>query len=606
VSRPAPRLAPHLDRLRLLRPFAARLCAGLVCMGLTVLIQLAYPKALAYFIDNISVQKDMAWFSSLALGMLAVLALQAVAATARYYIFESTGYMIVTRIRRQLYAALIAQPIRFFDKHHVGELGNRLTADVDILHDTLTMGLAVSLRCLCVFVGGVAMLLTISPVLCLMLAIFLPATLYLGKVAGKVYRKRASLMQDSQAECGKVAHEHLSNIRLVHAFSQQRTARARYAGATGQALSLSVSSSALFALFRGGSSFLVYLALLGTLWFGARLIGQGALSVGELTAFILYASMVTEAAGAVGEFWNAWMRTIGATEWIFEVINSAAARAGAQAEVDGVDGVDDGAAAGAVRLQGALAFEDVLFAYPERPDVAALNGIDFAIAAGETIALVGASGAGKSTIASLILGFYRPDAGRLSFDGIDARTMPLAGIRGRLAIVEQEPALFSGSIFDNIAFALAEREVTLEEVKAAASLACAHDFISAFPDGYDTLVGARGAQLSGGQKQRIAIARALLRDPRILILDEATSALDAASELQVQRALDTLMRGRTTIIIAHRFSTIVKADRILVLEQGRLAQQGTHAQLAAQQDGVYFHLMRHQLARAAAEPAAAA
>ncbi|MDQ1834847.1 ABC transporter ATP-binding protein [Massilia scottii] len=591
MSRPS----PHLDRLRLLRPFAARLCAGLVCMAVTVLIQLAYPKALSYFIDNINVRKDMAWFSSLALIMLAVLAVQAVAATARYYIFESTGYMIVTRIRRQLYAALIEQPIRFYDKQHVGELNNRLTADVEVLHDTLTMGMAVSLRCLCVFVGGVVMLLTISPALCLMLVFFLPATLIIGKMTGKVYRKRARLMQDGQAECGKVAHEHFSNIRLVHAFSQQRTARARYAGATEHALSLSVSSSALFALFRGGSSFLVYLALLGTLWFGARLIGQGVLSVGDLTAFILYASMVTEAAGAIGEFWNAWMRTIGATEWIFEVVNAdRAARTAAGKEANSE-----------VRLQGNLAFNDVVFSYPERPDAQALKGIDFSIAAGETIALVGASGAGKSTIASLILGFYQPDSGSIAFDGIEAGAMPLAGIRSKLAIVEQEPSLFSGSIFENIAFAVAEREVTLDEVKAAAALAFAHDFISGFPDGYDTVVGERGAQLSGGQKQRIAIARALLRDPRILILDEATSALDSASELQVQRALDTLMQGRTTIIIAHRFSTIVKADRILVLDQGRLAQQGTHAQLVAQQDGLYFQLMRHQLARAGAQAVAA-
>ncbi|CUI09578.1 ABC transporter ATP-binding protein [Massilia antarctica] len=582
------RTSPHLDRLRLLRPFAARLCAGLACMAVTVLIQLAYPKALSYFIDNINVRKDIAWFSSLALIMLAVLAVQAAAATARFYIFESTGHMIVTRIRRQLYAALIDQPIRFYDKHHVGELNNRLTADVEILHDTLTMGMAVSLRCLCVFIGGVAMLLTISPALCLMLVVFLPATLYIGKMTGKVYRKRARLMQDGQAECGKVAHEHFSNIRLVHAFSQQRTARERYAAATGHALSLSVSSSALFALFRGGSSFLVYLALLGTLWFGARLIGQGVLSVGDLTAFILYASMVTEAAGAIGEFWNAWMRTIGATEWIFEVINSERAA--------------DTAAGGEVRLQGQVTFDDVVFSYPERPDAQALNSVGFSIAAGETIALVGASGAGKSTIASLILGFYRPDSGSIAFDGIDAGAMPLAGIRSKLAIVEQEPSLFSGSIFENIAFAVAERDVTLDEVKAAAILACAHDFISAFPDGYLTLVGERGAQLSGGQKQRIAIARALLRDPRILILDEATSALDSASEVQVQRALDTLMQGRTTIIIAHRFSTIVKADRILVLNQGRVAQQGTHAQLVAEQDGLYFHLMRHQLARAGTQP----
>ena len=277
------------------------------------------------------------------------------------------------------------------------------------------------------------------------------------------------------------------------------------------------------------------------------------------------------------------MRSIGATERIFDILRSHRP-------------AEEGA--GSLQLSGQLALRDVRFAYPERPDVLALDGISFTAHAGEKVALVGASGSGKSTIAALLLGFYRPDEGAILFDGLDAGGLPVAGVREHIAIVEQEPSLFSGTIAENIAFALPGRHASMEEIIAAARLANAHDFISSFPEGYRTLVGERGVQLSGGQKQRVAIARAALRNPRILILDEATSALDAASEQLVQRALDQLMQGRTTLIIAHRFSTILKADRILVMEQGRLHQQGSHRDLMQQADGLYLQLMKSQLSQA--------
>jgi ATP-binding cassette subfamily B protein len=425
--------------------------------------------------------------------------------------------------------------------------------------------------------------------LSLPLALFIPASLYLGKRSGASYRLRAREVQSSLAESGKVAQEHFANVKLVHAFNQQEGASALYRGATGRALGAALANARLLSAFQGALSLLLYLALLTTLCFGAWLIGQGRLSVGELTAFIIYASMVTEAATGLAEFWSSWMCTLGATDRIFDMLRL-------EPRVDG--------AARPLHLSGRIRFENVHFHYPQRPGQAALDGIDLHLAPGETVALVGSSGAGKSTVANLILGHYAPDAGRVLFDDFDAARLGAASIRRHVALVEQEPVLFSGSIADNIRFAVPEREVAMAEVEAAARRAQAHDFIMAFPDAYATLVGERGAQLSGGQKQRIAIARALLRDPKILILDEATSALDAASETLVQAALDALMQGRTTIIIAHRLSTIARADRILVLDGGKVCQQGSHAELARDEGGAYARLVRHQLGRAGSLAAA--
>ncbi len=555
------------------------MAAGMLCMALAVAVQLAYPKALAYFIDNAGKGHDAAWYGTFFLAALAVLVVQGIAATMRYYLFQSTGYMIVTSIRRQVYTALLRQPVAFFDQHHVGELTSRLAADAEELHDALSMGLSIALRCALIVAGAVAMLLAISPALCLVLLCYAPLSVVLSTWSGKRLKDCARDIQRGQAEAGRVAHEYLANIRLVRAFGQYRSAARHYEEATGSALRTALAGTRLFGLFRGISSFLTYFALLLTLGYGAHLIGQGTLSIGELTAFVVYAAMATESAGMVNDFWADWMRTVGATERLFEVIDSAPPP-------------EPEAGAGAAALAGQFAFERVSFRYPERPQRLALDGIDFSVAAGQKVALVGASGAGKSTIASLLLGFYEPEAGRVLFDG-----RPLAGHEARagIAIVEQEPALFAGSIHDNIAFAVPGRRASRDEVAAAARLANAHDFISAFPQGYDTEVGERGVQLSGGQKQRIAIARALLRNPAILVLDEATSALDAASEMQVQAALERLMEGRTTIIIAHRFSTIVKADRILVLREGRIVQQGRHEELLRDRHGLYHELMQHQI-----------
>jgi ATP-binding cassette subfamily B protein len=562
----------------LLWHFRHRLLLGLLLMTLTVLIQLALPKALAYFIDHIR-QPDPAVLNQLALLMLLVVLLQAAAGAARYYIFESTGYMLVTQVRRQLYSAMLAQRVAFFDKHHVGELTSRLAADVEVLHDTLTMGMALSLRSALVFIGALVMLLSISWSLSLVLLLFVPLALGLGHWAGRQIRTRSEHMQSAQADCSKVAQEYFSHIKLVKAFNQHHYARDKYRQVSQQSLDISLGNTRIFAGFQGLSLFITFLALLATLWFGAGLIGNGVLSTGELTSFVLYAGMLASSGGTISDFWSEWMRTLGATRQIFRLIDETPA-----------------AQTGSIpALSGQLCFENVSFVYPQRPGQQALSQLSFSIQPGSTVALAGASGAGKSTIVNLLLGFYLPSEGKVCFDGQPLPTLDIKALRRQMAVVEQEPSLFCGSIFENIAFAVPERQVTLAEVQAAAQQACADDFIRSFPAGYHTQVGEQGMQLSGGQKQRIAIARALLRDPKILILDEATSALDADSERQVQKALEVLMQGRTTIIIAHRFSTITKADQVLVLEQGQLLQQGSPQQLLLQQDGRFYQLMKNQL-----------
>ena len=570
---------PHLERLRLVHPVRWRVAAGLACMVAAVALQLAIPKAIAYAIDNLARFRDGIPLH-LALAMLALVVLYAAASMARFYLMHTAGYRIVAGVRRRLFATIIHQPIAFHDRHHVGELTSRLGADVLALHESLTAGSAHMLRSLTVFLGGLAMLLYLSPILSLPLALFIPASLVLGRHSGASYRERSREVQASMADGGKTAQEYFSNVRLIHAFNQQAGAAAKYAGAADRICEVSTANAGRMAMFQGLQSILTLLALVLTVYLGVHLIARGALSVGELTAFIIYASMATDAASSVAEFWNSWMRTLGATDRIFALLR---------------EGQPPLAADTGRRLDGTIALRGVRFAYPERPGATALGDVDLEIAAGEKIALVGPSGAGKSTIANLILGHYRPEAGQVLFDGVDAADIGLAAVRRHIAIVEQEPSLLSGSIAENIAFALPGREVTREELVAAARLAHAHDFIAAFPQGYDTVVGERGVQLSGGQKQRIAIARALLRDPGILILDEATSALDAVSERLVQSALDTLMRGRTTIIIAHRLSTIARADRIVVMDGGVVRQQGSHAELMRQPDGLYAALIRTQV-----------
>lgn len=569
----------HSRMLQLLWLFRWRLSAGLLLMALTVVFQLSLPKVIAYFIDHLSTPNvDM--LNELATLLLILLVLQAAAMAGRYYLFESTGHLIVHYVREQLYRNILAKPVAFFDKHHVGELTSRLSSDVGILHETLTMGLAIFLRAVLLFIGALIMMLSLSSSLVAPLLVLIPISLLIASWIGKQFRMRSALKQSALAACSRTSLEYLSNIRLVKAFSQQSYSTKRYVEVNQRSLNVSLTNTALFAKFQSGSLLLTFGALLLTLWLGAAQISAGEISIGELTAFILYASMLSMSASTLSDFWGEWMRTAGATSEIFSLLEE--------------DLLTENEIQHTV-IDGAIQFENVSFSYPERAHCAALHQLTFRIKPGEKIALVGASGAGKSTVVALILGFYRITKGRISLGSKDVTDLESVSVRRQVAVVEQEPSLFSGSIYENIAFAVSEREVDECEVLRAAKLACADEFIVKFPLGYQTQVGEYGVQLSGGQKQRIAIARAILRDPKILILDEATSALDATSEHSVQRALDYLMRERTTIIIAHRFSTILKVDRVLVLDRGALVEEGHPMHLSTQKEGVFYQLMSRQL-----------
>jgi ATP-binding cassette subfamily B protein len=414
-----------------------------------------------------------------------------------------------------------------------------------------------------------------------MLAVVPPVAL--GAVLyGRRVRKLSRDVQDALAASSDVAQESIAGIRTVRAFAAEPREAARYDRAVMSSFELARSRAVLAATFMAVASFAAGAAASAVLWYGGRLVVSGALSAGALVSFLVYTLIVAFALGGLTDLWADFMKATGATERIFELLDRTPAIAGAGGrEPD--------------RVEGRVDFEGVIFAYPTRREAPVLRGIDLSVRPGEVVAIVGPSGAGKSTIAALLSRLYDPDGGRVLLDGRDLRDLSTEWLRRRVGVVAQEPILFSSSIADNIRYG--REGATDADVEAAARAANAHDFVSRFPDGYRTLVGERGVQLSGGQKQRVAIARAVLKDPRILVLDEATSALDAESEHLVKEALDRLMSGRTTLIIAHRLSTVADADRVVVLDGGVIVQSGAHAALMAE-EGLYKRLVERQFVAA--------
>ncbi len=567
----------------LLKPYAGRMVIGLLALLVAIAFELSYPKAIGYFIDNSVVLNDSDWIAAMAILMILAIAIHAVAIMVRYYIFISTGSIIVTKLRQSLFGAIIRQEVAFFDSNNVGALTNRLSSDTEKLQDVLTMGLAIFLRVSITIIGGSVLLLLLSPELSLLLLVIVPPTLFITKWIGEQISKKTEYQQEELAKCGQIAQEAFSNIRLVHAFTKENTEEYKYRKATKRALLFSLANARLFAGFQGAMRFVLSFVLLITLWTGGVLVSEQKLTIGGLMSFILYASMVGNSITTFSSIWNDWMQSMGGTRRIFEIINHLPNKNTAQENT-----VER-------KLEGNIEFDSIDFSYPSRPNQKALRSFNLNIKSGEKVALIGPSGAGKTTVVNLILGFYLPSAGQLKFDGYPLSLLEIANVRKHIAVVEQEPTLFSGSIRDNIRYASFDGDdVTDKQIIETAEHANAHKFICSFPDGYDTLVGNRGQQLSGGQKQRIAIARALLRNPKILILDEATSSLDSESETQVQDALKHLMEGRTTIIIAHKFSTIAHADRLVVLNEGAIVQDDTHENLIHDQDGLYYHLLTNQ------------
>ena len=569
--------------LRLARPELPRLAVGTFFLAVGSAAGLVFPQGIRLIVDQATTpSRGVAALNRIAIVLVAVFAVQAVAAALRYSLFTIAGEKIVARLRSDLFTRIVAQEIAFFDEKKTGELTNRLASDTTVLQNAVSVNISMGLRFLASVIGGMALLLYTSPKLTLvMLAVVPPVAL--GAVAyGRRVRKLSRDVQDALAGASEVAEETLAGIRTVRAFAAEKHEAQRYEGAVERSFDIARVRAMMAATFMGVASFAAYTASAAVLWYGGRLVAAGQMTAGELTSFLVYTLLVAFSLGGLSDLWADFMKASGAADRIFELSDRAPA-------IPSSGGVEP------ARIDGRVDLEGVMFSYPSRRDAKVLQGLDLSVLPGEVVALVGPSGAGKSTIAALLSRLYDPDGGRVLLDGRDLRDLSPEWLRRRVGVVSQEPILFSSSIADNIRYG--REGATDEEVFAAARAANAHDFVSKFPDGYGTLVGERGVQLSGGQKQRVAIARAVLKDPRILILDEATSALDAESEHLVKEALDRLMKGRTTLVIAHRLSTVADADRVCVISGGRVAQSGAHGALMAE-DGIYKRLVERQFVAA--------
>ena len=580
-----PRIPPKVTLRRLLnlaRPEARTLLAGTFFLVIGSGMSLMYPQAMRLIIDEAMGARDRAMIDRVALGMAIILAIQALAVAMRYYLFTTAGERVVTRLRQNLFASLMSQEVAFFDERKTGELTNRLASDTTVLQSSVSANISMVLRNAVTALGGIAMLFYTSPALTLVMLAVVPPVAMGAVIYGRRVRKLSKEVQDALAASSEVAEESLSGVRTVRSFAAEKSEVARYQSAVEKSFELARKRVRQSSTFMGVASFSAFAAAVAVFWYGGRLVVDGKLTVGGLTSFLVYSMFVAFALGALTELWADFMKASGASERVFELMDRQPAMPASGGERP-------------AHTEGRVQLQDVRFTYPARPDVPVLQGIELNIEPGEVVAIVGPSGSGKSTIASLLGRLYDPQGGRILLDGKDLKELDPEWLRQQIGVVAQEPLLFSSSIADNIRYGKAG--ASMAEIEAAAKAANAHDFITRFPERYDTLVGERGVQLSGGQKQRVAIARAMLKDPRLLILDEATSALDAESEHLVKEALDRLMKGRTTLIIAHRLSTVMDADRVMVLEGGKIVQSGSHAALMGQ-DGLYRRLVERQFVAA--------
>jgi ATP-binding cassette subfamily B protein len=573
----------------LARPEAGALLAGTVFLALASAAGLLYPQAIRLVIDGalgrggsgiLGGGPGLVDRAAIALGALALV--QGGAGALRNILFSLAGERVVARLRRDVHRHILDQELAFFDERRTGELTSRLASDTATLQNAVSANVSMALRNLAMAVGGIGFLFYTSPVLTLLMLTVVPAVAVGAVVYARRIRRLSRDTQDALAAAGEIAEESISGIRTVRSFDAEEREAARYGGAIQRAYALArrrvLAGSAFFAGALGGA----YVAAALVLWYGGRLVARDALSVGGLTSFLVYTLLVAMSLGVLADLWADFHRALGAAERVFEL-------------QDRVPRIPTGGGSTPVRVEGHLSLESVGFSYPSRPDTPVLRGLDLDIRAGQVVALVGPSGAGKSTVAALVARLYDPDRGRIRLDGRDLRELDPHWLRQRIGAVSQEPILFSTTVAANVRYG--RPGASDAEVEAAARAANAHEFIARFPEAYSTQVGERGVQLSGGQKQRVAIARAVLKDPRILLLDEATSALDAESEHLVKEALERLMAGRTTLIIAHRLSTVMGADRVVVLEAGQVVQHGSHASLL-HEDGPYRRLVERQFAAA--------
>jgi len=566
-------LWPFLSRYRLL------LGGAFLALVVTAMVSLALPLAVRRVVDGFGAG-DLELLNQYFVASLGIAALLALGTGARYYMITRLGERVVADIRRAVFARVIGLSPVFYERVMTGEVLSRITTDTTLIQSIVGSSISVALRNVLMLIGGLAMLALTSAKLTGLVLLLVPAVIVPIVVLGRRLRNLSRENQDWIAASSGNASEALSAVQTVQAFTHEAQSSAAFDTVTEKAFDIALKRIATRAVMTVIVIMLVFSGIVGVLWVGALDVRAGVMSVGELVQFVIYSVIVAGSVGALSEIWGELQRAAGATERLAELL-------------DAVDQVEDPAQPAVLPrpVRGAVSFEGVRFHYPSRPGQSALEGISLNVAPGETVALVGPSGAGKTTIIQLLMRFYDPQAGAIRLDGVDIRELERTDLRSTMALVPQDPVIFGTTARENIRFG--RLDATDAEIEQAARAAAAHEFIAALPLGYDTQLGERGVMLSGGQKQRIAIARAILRDAPVLLLDEATSALDAESERAVQRAVEQLSKDRTTLVVAHRLATVRKADRIVVFDKGRIVSEGTHEVLVAQ-GGLYARLARLQ------------
>jgi ATP-binding cassette subfamily B protein len=572
--------------LAFLRPYRLRMLGALVALITAAGTVLALGSGLRLLVDQGFVRADEALLDRAVLVLFGVTLVMALATFARFYLVSWIGERVITDVRRAVYDRLVGLSPGFYETTRIGEVISRLTADTTLLQTVVDTTASLALRNLLMLIGGVVMLVVTSPKLTGLVLLVVPLVVLPIVVLGRRVRRLSRATQDRIAAVGGFADETLNSIRTVQAFAHEALERRRFGELAETAFATAVRRIGARALLTAIVITLVFGAISAILWSGGADVLAGRISGGQFLAFLFYAIVVAGAVGAISEVMGDLQRGAGAMERLAELLAmrpeiAAPARPVALPEP----------------ARGAVAFEAVRFNYPSRPDRPALDGLDLRVTPGERVAIVGPSGAGKTTLFQLLLRFYDPQQGVVRVDGVDLRTADPQAVRRRIGLVPQEPVIFAADAWDNIRYG--RLEASDAEVRAAAEAAHALEFLDRLPQGLATPLGERGVRLSGGQRQRLALARAILRDPALLLLDEATSALDAESELVVQQALDRLMVGRTTLVIAHRLATVLKADRIVVLDQGRVVASGSHAELM-RQGGLYARLAQLQFSQPAA------
>ena len=573
----------NLSSLRALWPFLlpyrGLMLAALIALVLTASISLVFPLAVRRVIDTFNVEQ-VGLLDQYFGAAIAISALLALGTAVRYSLVTRLGERVVTDIRKAVFGRVIGMGPSFYETVLTGEVLSRITTDTTLILSVIGSSVSIALRNLLIFVGGLAMMLLTSAKLTGLVLLIVPAVIIPILTLGRRLRKLSKENQDWIASSSGNASEYLGAVQTVQAFTHEVLTRKSFDDVSEKSYVVARRRIIARAWMTAIVIFLVFTGVVGVLWIGANDVRTEQMTAGTLVQFLIYSIMVAGGVAALSEIWGELQRAAGATERLVELLSIE-------------DSVQDPTAPQTLSkpVSGAITFDAVTFHYPQRPNAVALNNVAFQVAAGETVAIVGPSGAGKSTIMQMLLRFYDPEVGGITIDGVNLRDMARHDFRQHIALVPQDAAIFAVSALENIRFG--RPEASDADVIAAAKAAAAHDFISALPDGYDTYVGERGVMLSGGQKQRIAIARAILRDAPILLLDEATSALDAESERLVQAAVENLSADRTTLVIAHRLATVKKADRILVMDQGKIVAQGTHDSLIAEQ-GLYARLAKLQ------------